>query len=150
MKTDKATSIFWLLFSILVAAASFRLGLGNLNTPGSGFMTFGAAILLGLLSITAFLQASVREKSEETWPLFRGLHWPRVVLVFIVLIAYSKLMPLGGYNMTTFCLLASLFWIAGQNKVWKVILYALITTVLSFYVFSRLLNLQFPIGPLGF
>lgn len=150
MKTDKATSIFWLLFAIVVAVASFRLGLGNLNTPGSGFMTFGAAVLLGFLSVITFLQASAGEKVEETEPLFQGMLWPRVVLVFIGLIAYAQLMPIGGYNMTTFVLLAFLFWIAGHKKAWKILLYALITTLLSFYVFSTLLNLQFPIGPLGF
>jgi hypothetical protein len=46
--------------------------------------------------------------------------------------------------------LAFLFGIAGQKKIWKVALYSLTTTALSYYVFSKWLNLQFPAGPLGF
>jgi putative tricarboxylic transport membrane protein len=150
MNTDKATSIFWLFISIIVSVASFRLGLGKLSTPGSGFMPFGAAVLLGVLSIVCFLQAMGREESTEAEPLFRGLLWPKVILVFVALFAYTQLIPFGGYSMTTFSLMAFLFWIAGQKKIWKVALYSLTTTVLSYYVFSKWLNLQFPIGPLGF
>ena len=45
--------------------ASFRLGLGKLSAPGSGFMPFGAAVLLGMLSIVCFLQALGREKPAD-------------------------------------------------------------------------------------
>jgi hypothetical protein len=150
MNTDKATSTFWLCISVIVSVASFRLGLGKLSTPGSGFLPFGAAVLLGMLSIVCFLQAMGREKSAEAQPLFHGMLWPRVILVFAALFAYAQLIPFGGYNMTTFLLMAFLFWIAGQKTIWKVALYSLTTTALSYYVFSRWLNLQFPIGPLGF
>ena len=72
MNADKGTSLFWLFVSIVVSVASFRLGLGKLSAPGSGFLPFGAAVLLGLLSIVCFLQA-VREKgpSEGRTPLPR-------------------------------------------------------------------------------
>ena len=43
-----------------------------------------------------------------------------------------------------------LFWIAGRQKVWRVVVYSLGTTVITYYVFSKSLNLQFPVGPLGF
>ena len=150
MDTDKATSIFWLCISVIVSVASFRLGLGKLSAPGSGLVPFGAAVLLGMLSIVCFLQAMGREEPTEVQPLFHGMLWPRVILVFVALFAYAQLIPFGGYNVTTFLLMAFLFWIAGQEKIWKVVLYSFITTALSYYVFSKWLNLQFPIGPLGF
>ncbi|HEX2964191.1 MAG TPA: tripartite tricarboxylate transporter TctB family protein [Syntrophorhabdaceae bacterium] len=150
MNTDKATSIFWLCVSAVVAVASLRLGLGKISMPGSGFTPFGASVLLGILSIVCFFQSNNSKKSEDAGPLFRGMLWPRVVLVFIALFAYARLIPFGGYNVTTFLLLVLLFRIAGQRQIWKAIVYALITTALSYYVFSKWLNLQFPIGPLGF
>jgi len=150
MNTDRATSVFWLCISIIVCVASYRLGLGTLSVPGSGFMPFGAAVLLGLLSLICFVQAMGREKSTDAPPLFRGTLWPRVILVFIVLFAYARLIPFGGYRVTTFFLLVFLFRIAGQKKVWKVVLYSFVTTAISYYVFSKWLNLQFPLGPLGF
>ena len=150
MNTDKATSIFWLCISVVVSVASFRLGLGKLSAPGSGLLPFGAAVLLGILSIVCFLQAIGQEGSKEAPPLFRGMLWPRVILVFIALFVYALLIPFGGYNVTTFLLMAFLFRVAGQKQAWKVVLYSLITTALSYYVFSKWLNLQFPVGPLGF
>jgi putative tricarboxylic transport membrane protein len=150
MNTDKTTSVFWLFISIIVSVASFRLGLGKLSTPGSGFMPFGAAVLLGMLSIVYFLQAMRQKNTTDVQPLFRGLLWPKVILVFVALFAYTQLIPFGGYGAITFLLMVFLFWIAGQKKAWKVVLYSLITTALSYYVFSKWLNLQFPAGPLGF
>jgi hypothetical protein len=150
MNTDKATGIFWLCISVVVSVASLRLGLGKLSVPGSGFMPFGAAVLLGILSVICFLQAPGSKESPATQPLFRGMLWPRVILVFVILFAYARLIPFGGYRVTTFFLMVSLFRIAGQRTVWKIGLYSLITTALSYSVFSKWLNLQFPVGPLGF
>ena len=87
MNTDRFTSVFWLCISVIVAAASFRLGLGKASTPGSGFMPFGASVLLGILSIICFFQAPGREKPTDAQPLFRGMLWPRVILVFVALFA---------------------------------------------------------------
>jgi hypothetical protein len=63
VNSDKATSIFWLVVALIVSVASFRLGLGNVSAPGSGFTPFGASVLLGILSLVCFLQARGREKS---------------------------------------------------------------------------------------
>lgn len=150
MNSDKATSIFWLFVSVVVSVASLRLGLGTFSAPGSGFTPFGAAVLLGILSLVCFLQARGREKSAEGQPLFSGMLWPRVIWVFVALFAYAQLIPYGGYRMTTFLLMAFLFRIAGQKKAWKAALYSFATTAISYYVFSKWLNLQFPIGSMGF
>lgn len=150
MNADKAGSLFWLLVAIVVAVGAFRLDLGNVRAPGVGFMPFGAAVLLGLLSIISFLQAAAKEKALKRAPLFRGTLWLWVVVIFGALLAYAQAIPLGGYNITTFLLMTFLFWIMERQKVWKVVLYALLTTVITYYVFSKWLNCQFPIGPLGF
>lgn len=150
MNTDKATSIFWLGISVIVAIASYRLDLGKISMPGSGFTPFGASILLGLLSIVSFFQAEHDRESADTEPLFKGMLWHRVILVFVALFVYALLIPFGGFNVTTFLLMIFLYRVAGQKQAWKVVLYSLTTTVLSYYVFSKWLNLQFPLGPLGF
>jgi putative tricarboxylic transport membrane protein len=151
MSADKGTSLFWLFVSIVVSIAAFRLNLGKLSAPGSGFMPFGAAVLLGLLSIVCFLQAVTREKTRaKAEPLFRGKLWHRVVFSCLALFAYAQAIPFLGYNITTFLLMTFLFWMAGRQKVWRVVVYSLGTTVITYYVFSKSLNLQFPVGPFGF
>jgi hypothetical protein len=148
MNSDRAGSLFWLCIAVVVAAASFRMGLGTIRTPSIGFMPFGAALLLGLLSIISLFQ--VKERAEKAVPLFRGTFWIRVILVFAALLAYAQTIPLLGYNITTFLLMTFLFWVVERQKAWKVVTYALLTTVITYYVFSKWLNCQFPLGPLGF
>jgi hypothetical protein len=150
MSGDRASSLFWLFVAAVVSVAAFRLGLGTISAPGAGFLAFSAAGLLGLLSIVSFLQAAGKKGAPEVEHFFRGTHWPKVVFVFAALLAYAQLMPWAGYNTATFLLMVFLFRIMERQKIWKVVTYALTTTVITYYVFSRGLNLQFPSGPLGF
>jgi hypothetical protein len=150
MNSDRASSLFWLCVAVIVAIASFRMGLGTIRTPSIGFMPFGASILLGLLSVISLLQAMAKEKGEKKAPLFRGTFWVKVILVFVALLVYAQAITLLGYNITTFLLMTFLFWVVERQKAWKVVLYALLTTVITYYVFSKWLNCQFPLGPLGF
>jgi putative tricarboxylic transport membrane protein len=147
---DRVTSIFWLCISVVVAVASYRLGLGKVSTPGSGFMPFGASVLLGILSIVCFLQAKDRQEAEGAESLFRGKLWLNVIMVFVFLFLYTQILQYAGFTIATFLLMAILFWLAGEKKIWKGAVYSLISAVFSYYVFSKWLNLQFPNGPLGF
>ena len=74
MNTDKATSVFWLCISVVVSVASFRLGLGKLSAPGSGFIRLSAlpSFLVSCL-LSAFLQAMGREEAADAQLLFRGM-----------------------------------------------------------------------------
>ncbi len=149
MTTDKWTSLFWLFVALVVAVASFRLGLGTLSQPGSGFVPFWASVLLGLLSGVSWLQG-MRKRGVTAEPLFAGKLWLRVVFGFVALAAWPQVVPVAGYNISTFLLMAFLFWLAGRQKIWRVTVYSLGTTLITYYVFSKTLNLQFPAGPLGF
>ena len=64
MKADRATGLFWLAVSLVVSVASYQLGLGSIGAPGSGLVPFGAAVLLGLLSVVVFLQAAAAGKGQ--------------------------------------------------------------------------------------
>jgi len=130
--------------------ASFRLGLGKVSAPGSGFTPFGASVILGILSIVCLFQAKDRQEPEGVEALFRDKRWLNVVSVFVILFLYIQIMPYAGFSVSTFLLMAVLFWIAGEKKKWKVVVYSFISAVLSFIIFSKCLNLQFPVCPFGF
>jgi len=149
MNTDRAANLFWLLFAILVSVASCRLDLGSVKEPGTGFVPFGAGVLLGILSLSSFLQRYRREAAPKV-PLFKGTFWLKVILAFVALIVYAQLLPYGGYIICTFLLMLFLFSIVEKQKAWRIAVYSLLTTGLTYYVFSKALHLQFPAGPLGF
>jgi putative tricarboxylic transport membrane protein len=152
MKTyDLGSSLFWLILSMAVCIESLRMGIGTLWNPGMGFIAFGAAGLLGILSLALFVQALLKKEETQPSPIFSGLQWQRVMVMLIALLLYAGLMPVFGYLVSTFVLMSFLFWIMreGQRWWWSPV-YALLITLITYLVFSVGLNCQYPQGPFGF
>jgi hypothetical protein len=147
---DQGSSLFWLLLSVSICIESLRLGIGTARNPGMGFMSFGASGLLAILSIILFLQTSFKKGTSKVAPLFSGRLWKRALFVLISLVLYSRLLPAAGFLISTFLLMTLLFWILERKKVWRVLVFSCLTTGITYYVFSIVLNCQFPSGLLGF
>jgi putative tricarboxylic transport membrane protein len=147
---DQTSSLFWLLVSASVFIGSLRLGIGSLHNPGMGFLTFGASGILGVLSLILFLQATLRKKEVIAAPFFAGPLWKRILLVLIALILYSRLMSVLGYLISTFLLMTFLFLILERRKFVFVFISSILATVVTYLVFSKWLNCQFPDGLFGF
>jgi hypothetical protein len=149
---DRGSSLFWLLLSIFVCIESLHLGIGTFHNPGIGFFAFYTSGLLGILSLVLFLLTFLEKGEAKIEPLFSGTLWKRVLLVLISLLIYSKLMDLIGYLISTFSLMALLFWILEPNRMrwflWSLVI-SFLTTIISYYIFSILLNCQFPTGLFG-
>jgi putative tricarboxylic transport membrane protein len=151
MKTlDQTSSLFWLLVSILVFVESVRLGIGTVHDPGRGFITFGASGILGILSVALLFQASLRKDEGRREPLFAGTLWKRAIIVLVALVVYSRVMPVAGYLVSTFLLMVLLFWLLERKKILLVVLSSFLATLLTYLVFSKWLNCQFPDGLFGF
>jgi hypothetical protein len=146
---DRGSSLFWLFLSILVLIESLRLGIGTPRNPGMGFMAFGASGLLGILSLTLFLRTFMKRGLSQAGSLFAGTLWKRVILVLIALLIYARLMPVAGYLISTFLLMSFLYWIVRGQRWWWVLASSFLTTFISYYLFSKLLNCQFPDGLFG-
>jgi len=145
MKThDQGSSLFWLVFSLIIFIESLRLGIGKLQDPGMGFMAFGASGLLGVFSLILFFQTILKTEEAKTEPLFIGKLWKRVFFVLIALLIYARLMPVAGYIISTFFLMSFLFWIVRGQKWWWVLVSSFLTTLATYYVFSVWLKGQFP------
>jgi tripartite tricarboxylate transporter TctB family protein len=146
---DRGSSLFWLLLSTYVCIASLRMGIGTLRNPGMGFMTFGAAGILGILSLILFTGSFFKGARDELASSFSGILWKRILFVIIVIIGYAKFMPDLGYPISTFLLMSSLFLILKRTRWWWALGLSLVTTLLTYYIFSECLNCQFPRGPFG-
>jgi len=152
MKTaDLASSIFWMVFSTIVCVNSMHMGTGTFKNPGMGFIGFWAAALLGVTSLVLLIQALLKKEKEKASPIFKGRLWGKVLAIFIALLLYSKFMPVLGYLLSTFILMSFLFWIVKEEQTWwRSPIYASVITIITFLVFSVLLNGQYPQGLLGF
>ena len=148
-RSDLGSSLFWLSFSTFVLLESLRLGTGSLRNPGMGLMAFGASGLLGILSVALFIQTIYKREATKIRPVFAETLWKRVILILAALLIYSQLMPLGGYLLTTFLLMTFLFWTVERQKIGWVLALAFLTTLTTYFVFSKWLNCQFPDGLFG-
>jgi putative tricarboxylic transport membrane protein len=147
---DRGSSLFWLLLSTYVCIASLRMGIGTPRNPGMGFMTFGAAGILGILSLILFVGSFLKRKSDELASAFSGILWKRILFVLVVLLGYAWFMPELGYLMSTFLLMFSLSLILKGTRWWWALGSSLLTTFLTYFIFSTCLNCQFPRGLFGF
>jgi hypothetical protein len=145
---DQGTSLFWFVFSLLMCAWSYRLGLGKLQVPGMGFMPFVASILLGIFSLILFINSSLR-KNKQREKIFSG-KWVNGVIIIIALSLYAWIVPLAGYRIATFLFMAITFKFAGTSRWWKAVGISIVTTFTTFYLFSVLLGIPLPTSRLGF
>ncbi len=138
-------SIFLLIFSIVVATEAYRLGIGRFRAPGPGFLVFGASGLLGFLSVHLCLKAIFKGGYTGKFVLSqKGLR--RVLPIGIGIAVYNILLEPFGFQIATFLFLIFVFKTLGFKKWIWVVLTAAFTTVLSYFIFSNLLALQFPKG----
>ena len=146
---DRYTSLIWGLFGLYVAFEGWRLQLGTIYQPKSGFIVFWAGVILFGLSMTLFLKAVLTKNEEEVKPLWRGRNWPKGGKVMAALFAYALVFRLAGFLISTFFLL--LFLLKGlEPQRWRVaIVIAVVTIALCYLVFVIFLESQFPVGILG-
>lgn len=149
-RRDLLAGLFWLGISVFVIIQSIKSDLGSLHTPGPGFLPFWSAVILGVLSIILIVTTSLRKRLElKLLDLWRGLDWNRVIFVLVALFLYPILLPITGYLVTTFVLIAFLLCIGERSKLWIDVVSALAITLVSYVIFFTLLDVKLPKGIFG-
>jgi putative tricarboxylic transport membrane protein len=133
-----------------VAWGARELGLGEMRSPGPGFVYFWTAIFLGALALRMLVRVMRRPERGGT-PLWKGLHWGRVVGVTAALLAYAYLLERIGYLVATGLFSAVLFALLAESRRrwWLIVAGALVTTGVTYVVFDHLFSVQLPRGVLG-
>lgn len=111
-------------------------------------MPFGTGLLLLLFSLPALFKEGREEKREEgPWV---GPYWKRVITTIISLAVYALILTRLGYLLSTLLLMVFLFW-TPEYKKWTVILIkAMLSVGITYFVFDRWLDCQLPKGIFGF
>jgi putative tricarboxylic transport membrane protein len=145
---------FFLLIGIFTIIKGYQLGLGHVNKPGPGFIFFLAALLLiilGILDLVAnVLWKTNADKNRKEFPIWAGVRWQKILLVFGALLAYALLLQIFGFLFCTFLIMVFLFK-AVEPTGWVFILVtSSITVFFSYLFFQILLNVPLPEGFWGF
>jgi len=141
MRELKVGSVF-LAFSLFIIYESLRLGLGTLKKPGSGFLTFCAALLLSVFSLVLISRGYRLRESTKPFPR-------KVILALGILILYSLVMDSLGFTLSTFLMVGIFFRLAQERPWWTVAGMSALVTFLAYMVFGVLLRVYFPRGFLG-
>ncbi len=136
------SGFFFLGFASLVLWQSLRLGLGTLREPGSGFLSFCAAMPLALFSMVLI---------HRGWGIRESLKGPshRVILALVSLFVYSLTLNALGFIVATFLLVGILFHLGESRRWWALLWMSALVTFLAYLVFGVLLSVYFTRGLLG-
>ncbi len=130
---------------------SLRVGLGSVHHPRSGFLPFFTGVALSIIAFYSVLKnfwAAKREKGRDMEKFF-GRFAFNVGKIVAAMIGYVLVLPWLGYMLSTIILFIILFRVGGFRR-WALILFcSLLTTTISYLIFSSCLNLRFPKGFLG-
>ena len=146
-KRDLISGIFWLAIAVFVMAKALELGVGEVSTPGAGFVLFWSSILFGLLSIVLVIKSFARSGGQKGLAeLWHGLTWGNVVIAVIALVLYCLFLVKIGFVIATTAFMAVLYGV-GRMKPWVVLVSSLVTVALTYAIFHYGLQIEFPRGP---
>jgi putative tricarboxylic transport membrane protein len=145
---DFWTGLLLMLFSGAVINEAFNLEIGTPRHPGSGFMILGAGALLGALALLQFLKSLLFLQHTEQ-PPERIYPW-RIISVIAANIIYIALLESVGYLVCTFLLLCFLFRLYEKGRWGLIVGGAAAISLVTYTVFSRLLQLNLPKGLIRF
>jgi len=147
---DIISSLFWMAMGIGVCYGGYKLDLGTLDDPGSGFMFFWLGIIMIGLSLGILIRA-MREKAikGELKILWTEIRWKKIVSVLAVLFLYAYAFTTVGFILTSILLFIFLFKAVELQRWSWAILGAIIITLTAYGVFHLLLGAQLPKGFLG-
>lgn len=149
MTAQRIALCCWAAISLAIAAGAMRLGTGNLEAPGPGFMPLLAAVVI-LVSVAAGAVLGVGGDADEVVLSRDFAHWRRPVLGMAALLAYALVVTPLGFVPSTFLLMVFLFRVAGIERWPMALVLGAVSAVGAWLVFGVGLAAQLPKGRLGF
>ena len=89
-----------LALGVFVTWSGFRLKLGTINDPGSGFVLFYTGILMCVFAATIII-AAVTEGGPTFGARWKDARWTKPLLVIACLIAFSLALDRLGFLLST-------------------------------------------------
>jgi putative tricarboxylic transport membrane protein len=141
------SGLFLTFVSVYACVKAYQLGMGRASSPGPGFIPFGIAALLGLMSIYLCVHGIVQvAKGYKEKPVFRPVAWKKAMLVVVMLAGYGAFFNFLGFLVATFLLMMSLLWLVGRQKLSLSLIVSVVTAGGAHLLFVVLFNLPLPMG----
>ena len=139
-------SFILIIVGVVFIVSSLKLGIGNIGSPGPGFVPLGAGGLLIILTLGTIVETFFKRERKSRPKILEGSQWWVMLSVPLSLLVYALLLDIMGFIPCTFLILVFLFKIWGRQS-WKVVLGAsMLITGFTYLLFSYFLKINFPIG----
>jgi putative tricarboxylic transport membrane protein len=144
---DKIGAIVCLVIAGIALWQSVKVPMGSIRQPGPGFLPFWVGVILALLSVVLWFQASFRKPAAEPVRFLSGEgKWAYVAAAGIGLLIYTFLLEPLGFISSTFLLLIFLFRVIGKQKWWVGVTGSILVTFFTHLIFKVALKVQLPRG----
>jgi putative tricarboxylic transport membrane protein len=147
-KIQKLAYIFFFAIGVLYLVGALLLPVGTLAAPKGGLFPLMVAAFLIAMSIALladFLKGK-RGAGERIEGFPEGKDRNRVLAVGVALVLYSVFLKPLGYLVSTVGLMGVIVHLLGLRGWVKVALAAILTGVLSYYLFAVILEVPLPRG----
>jgi putative tricarboxylic transport membrane protein len=146
-ENNRYTAVFWAVLGLYIAFEGYRLQLGTLQGPKSGFLIFWAGIFLSGLSLILFIQTFFM-KDEAKKAIWNGLRWQNGLKLVAALTVYTLFFKWAGFLLCTLVLLLFLLKSLASTRWSAAIVISVATTVACYIIFGVFLDSRFPEGML--
>jgi putative tricarboxylic transport membrane protein len=146
----KYPALFLLFFSIYVCVVSWRLGLGSLHKPGSGFMPFWSAVLIAILAVILLVQEIRSARTAAQEERREKPNWKSIGLTLLFFLAYILLLEYVGFVVGTVLFIGATLKII-EKKGWLLSTWVSVAMAFAcYYIFKVWLQAELPRGLFGF
>jgi cell division protein FtsW (lipid II flippase) len=110
-------------------------------------MPFAAGGTVGVLGVVLLCSSFLLKREEGKKVVFVGSKLHPLVLILLILVAYSLFLNWLGYLISTFSLMFCLLFVGTEKERWWLVIgVALLATSVSYLVFNVWLRCNFPEG----
>ena len=143
-KWDRFTGYILLVIGLITAWSSIHLSMGRVKHPGPGFLPFGLALCLILLSLALIIKSWKGDVSLA--PFWPKRTWLKPLLGVAILIFFALVVEWVGFLITTFIFLT--IWMGVIERIrWGTIMSISVgTTVVLYLIFRLFLEVPLPMG----
>ncbi|MBM4331587.1 MAG: tripartite tricarboxylate transporter TctB family protein [Deltaproteobacteria bacterium] len=142
-------SIFLMGVSLFGMTESSRMERTMKMGVGIGFLPFWTSALIGILSLTLFINTLQGKKIQAGHTLFTREKLGRVVFMAIILLVYLTLFEVIGYLLSTFLFFAATILFLQRGRFISIVIYGAAFTFLLYAIFKMWLKSPLPAGFLG-
>ena len=140
---DRKYAIVMLVLSIIYCAAALLLD-ADFNPVNEKFYPFALSVLMIVSSIGLFIWPSPHTTS---WP--KGKNVIKIGITFCAILVYCFVLRKIGFIISAGVLMGICMWVFEAERKW-IVPVSIVTAIIFYIVFDRLLGLNLPAGLLTF